>query len=61
MIVLTMFAPCSPHTHEVRTTAADGPSDSASRSPISFERPYADCGFGSSHSTYGRSSVPSNT
>ena len=46
MIVLTMLEPCSPHTHDVRTTAAAVPSASASRSPTSFVAPYTLVGFG---------------
>ena len=34
-----MLAPCSPHTHDVRTTVAAAPSASASRSPASFDAP----------------------
>ena len=41
-----------------RTMHASG---ATSRSPASFDAPYTDRGFGSSHSRYGRSSVPSNT
>ena len=38
-MVFTMFAPCTPHTHDVRTTGPRAPSASASRSPISFDQP----------------------
>ncbi len=49
-IVATMFAPCSPHTHDVRTTVAALPRTSASRSPASFDDPYTPNGFGRSNS-----------
>ena len=56
-----MFDPCSPQTHDVRTIAADVPRAAASRSPASFDAPYTDRGPTTSHSWYGRSSVPSKT
>jgi hypothetical protein len=46
---------------DVRTTADDVPSAAASRSPASFDAPYTDRGPTTSHSWYGRSSVPSKT
>ena len=49
--VLTMLLPCSPHTHDVRTMAEPGAWSHTSASPPRFDRPYTDCGLGTSHST----------
>ena len=56
-----MLLPCSPHTHDVRTTAAPGAWAATSASPPSLEAPYTDWGLVRSHSTYGPSLVPSKT
>ena len=47
-----------PKSHEERTIQASPP---AAASPCSFDRPYADCGFGPSDSTYGSRLRPSKT
>ncbi len=56
-----MFGPCSPQTHDVRTTVAPIPAASASCSPASFEAPYTHIGPVSSHSVYGAGCSPLNT
>ena len=57
-IVRTKLRPVGPKSQDERTIQACSP---AAASPCSFERPYADCGFGPSDSRYGSRLRPSNT
>ena len=57
-IVRTKLWPVQPKSHDERTIHAFSP---AAASPCSFVRPYAECGFGASDSTYGSRFVPSKT
>jgi hypothetical protein len=57
-IVRTKLLLVQPNTHELRTIHASSP---AAASACSFVRPYADCGFGASDSTYGSRFRPSKT
>ena len=59
-MVFTMLLPWTPKAHAIRTIVASA-AVAASCSPANLERPYTDCGFGVSHSSYGVDFVPSNT
>ena len=61
-IVAGKHGPPPPNSHEERTIVwASGLFRATSRSPSSFERPYADSGLVGSDSRYGSRLVPSNT
>ena len=57
-MVSTKFRLVHPKSQELRTIQASSP---AAPSPWNFVRPYADCGFGASDSTYGSRFIPSKT